>query len=269
MIKALISDYDGTLTDHTHQLTEAVVEAVRAFQKQGFIFSIATGRMYQGIVAASAAELGVSTPLIVRGGSEIINPNTKAVLWSKYIDSETVTALIPYLHTFADQFHFAAESGDFAYTKDGIIVKEFGTGAQFADLATIPHDRVPKIVIEPASPEPMVDELISDLAAKFPLLHLAKITSRRGYGIDINSHEAGKENALKAWASLMNLELTEIAGIGDGHNDYPLLINCGYKIAMGNAPDSLKAIADLVVSTQAEDGVAEAVETLENLTKRD
>jgi len=267
MIKALISDYDGTLTDHSHQLTPAVIKAVRNFQAQGFIFSIATGRMYQGIVAASAQELGVSAPLIVRGGSEIIDPQTKQVLWSKYIDQDTAEALLPFLHQFEDQFKFAAESGDFTYTKDGIVVKEFGAGAQFADLATIPTDRVPKVVIEPASPEPVIDELIATLAAKFPKLHLAKISSRRGYGIDINSHEAGKENALKAWANLMQLDLSEIASIGDGHNDYPLLINCGYKIAMGNAPDSLKAIADLVVGTQAEDGVAEAVGVLRKLDR--
>lgn len=262
MIKALISDYDGTLTDHTHQLTQAVVTAVREFQAQGFIFSIATGRMYQGIVAASASELGISTPLIVRGGSEIIDPHSKQVLWNKYIDQTTVEELIPYLHRFDAQFKFAAESGDFAYTKNGVIVKEFGAGAQFADLATIPTNQVPKIVIEPASPEETIDDLIRTLANKFPKLHLAKITGRRGYGIDINSHEAGKENALKAWARLMQLELSEIAGIGDGHNDYPLLINYGYKIAMGNAPESLKAIADLVVSTQAKDGMVEAVTAL-------
>lgn len=266
MIKALISDYDGTLTDHSHQLTPVVIKAVRDFQAQGFIFSIATGRMHQGIVAASAEEFGVSTPLIVRGGAEIIDPQTKQVLWSQYIDQKTVEALLSFLHSFEDQFKFAAESGDFAYTRDGIAVKEFGAGAQFADLATIPTDRLPKVVVEPASPEPVMDELIATLAAKFPKLHLAKISSRRGYGIDINSHQAGKENALKAWAKLMNLDLAEIAGIGDGHNDYPLLINCGYKIAMGNAPDSLKAIADLVVGTQAEDGVAEAVRVLEKLT---
>ncbi len=265
MIKALISDFDGTLTDHTHQLNQAVVEAARDFQNQGFIFSIATGRMYQGIVAASAAELSTQTPLIVRGGSEIIDPVSKQVLWGKHINQKDAENLIAFLHTLEEQFKFAAESGEFVYTRKGIVVKEFGAGAQFADLATIPTDKVPKVVLEPASPEPLIDELIENLAQKFPKLHLAKISSRKGFGIDINSHEAGKENALKAWADIMGLTLTEIASVGDGHNDYPLLINCGYKIAMGNAPDSLKKIADLVVGTQAEDGLVEGMKAVAQL----
>ena len=48
-------------------------------------------------------------------------------------------------------------------------------------------------------------------------------------------------------------------GIGDGYNDFPLLMACGLKIAMGNAVEDLKAIADFIVPSVEQDGVAHAI----------
>ena len=48
--------------------------------------------------------------------------------------------------------------------------------------------------------------------------------------------------------------------IGDGHNDIPLLEAAGFKVAMGNAPDEVKAVADYVAPSLQDDGVAEAIE---------
>ncbi|PIR59406.1 MAG: hypothetical protein COU69_00200 [Candidatus Pacebacteria bacterium CG10_big_fil_rev_8_21_14_0_10_56_10] len=65
-------------------------------------------------------------------------------------------------------------------------------------------------------------------------------------------------------AQLLGLEPDQIVGIGDNHNDYPLLTACGYKVAMGNAPDELKEISDWVAPPYWEDGVAEAIGRLMN-----
>jgi Cof subfamily protein (haloacid dehalogenase superfamily) len=258
MIKALISDYDGTLTDHNHQLSESAHHAIINFIAKGKIFSIATGRMYQGVVGAVAKQLDLKDPIIVRGGSEIVDPRNGQVLWAKYIEEEVVSKLIDFLNS-QKHIEFAAESGDLAYTQNGKIEKEFGAGTQFGNLNNIDKTKIPKVVVFPAFTESVVDELIETISKQLSGLHLAKITSRRGFGIDINSNEAGKENALLVLSKLLKLDLQEMAGIGDGHNDYPLLINCGFKIAMGNAPEQLKSIADEVVATQEKDGIVEAI----------
>lgn len=263
MIKALISDYDGTLVDHDHQLSEPVHQAITDFIAKGKIFSIATGRMYQGVVGAIARQLDLKDPIIVRGGSEIVDPRNGQVLWAKYMEEEAASKLIDFLNS-QKQIEFAAESGDLAYTQNGKIEKEFGAGTQFGDLANIDKTKIPKVVVFPAFTESVVDQLIETINKQLSGLHLAKITSRRGFGIDINSNEAGKENALMVLAKLLKLDLHEVAGVGDGHNDYPLLINCGFKIAMGSAPEELKAIADEVVATQENDGVIETIELILN-----
>ena len=64
-------------------------------------------------------------------------------------------------------------------------------------------------------------------------------------------HELGK---------ILNIRTHEIIGIGDGPNDFPLLMASGLKVAMGNAIPDLKAIADYVTATVEEDGVAQVIE---------
>jgi hydroxymethylpyrimidine pyrophosphatase-like HAD family hydrolase len=57
----------------------------------------------------------------------------------------------------------------------------------------------------------------------------------------------------------MGISMDEVAAIGDGMNDIPLLTSSGLAIAMANAPDEVKAIADHVTLDVDHQGVAEAV----------
>ena len=50
-------------------------------------------------------------------------------------------------------------------------------------------------------------------------------------------------------------------GVGDGYNDFPLLMACGLKVAMGNAVPELKAIADYIAPTVADDGIVDVIKT--------
>ena len=71
-----------------------------------------------------------------------------------------------------------------------------------------------------------------------------------------------KAEALRHLASILGLELSQIAAIGDGLNDIEMLSEAGLGIAMGNAPQAVKSVADWVTGTNNEAGVAQAVERL-------
>ena len=53
--------------------------------------------------------------------------------------------------------------------------------------------------------------------------------------------------------------MNEIMAIGDGANDISLLSSVGLAIAMGNAPDEVKAVADYVTLDVDHSGVAAAI----------
>jgi hydroxymethylpyrimidine pyrophosphatase-like HAD family hydrolase len=75
------------------------------------------------------------------------------------------------------------------------------------------------------------------------------------------SHTAAtKQYGIYEVANILNIDPSEIIGVGDGGNDFPLLMACGLKIAMGNASDDLKAIADYVAPSVEEDGLAHVIE---------
>ena len=59
---------------------------------------------------------------------------------------------------------------------------------------------------------------------------------------------------------MIGVDAGSMVAAGDSYNDMPLLQVCGLGIAMGNAPDELKAIADYVAPPVEEDGLAVAIE---------
>ena len=94
--------------------------------------------------------------------------------------------------------------------------------------------------------------------SEFPELSSA----RTSYYAEIYSSNATKGTALSAVADYLSVSKDEIACIGDGENDITMFQASGLRFAMGNAVPALRSMADVVVSSNNHDGVAEAVRSL-------
>jgi len=77
--------------------------------------------------------------------------------------------------------------------------------------------------------------------------------------INVTSPGLSKGRALEALAAHLGIRLEEAAAAGDWTNDIPLLTTAGLGIAMGNAHEELKAIADHVTLDVEEHGLAAAI----------
>ena len=77
--------------------------------------------------------------------------------------------------------------------------------------------------------------------------------------INLLAPRVSKGKALETLASHLGVSLTEVIAVGDGTNDIPLLTSAGLAIAMGNAPDEVKAIADYITLDVDYSGVAAAI----------
>jgi len=77
--------------------------------------------------------------------------------------------------------------------------------------------------------------------------------------IQITHEHASKLYGVQKLIKILGLEKDEVLAIGDGHNDFPLFEAAGFKVAMGNAPEELKAIADYIAPSLKDDGVAETI----------
>jgi hydroxymethylpyrimidine pyrophosphatase-like HAD family hydrolase len=74
-----------------------------------------------------------------------------------------------------------------------------------------------------------------------------------------------KSNAVKFVSERLKLDSSEIIAMGDNYNDIEMIKFAGMGVAMGNAPDDIKAIADFVTDTNNDDGVRKALEKFFNL----
>ena len=88
--KLLISDFDGTLAAEEHIVTPKVVEAVRKWIDSGRYFSIATGRQFL-MLEDECRKMGLITPVVVRGGAEVVDPTNGQILHSEFIKKDEVS----------------------------------------------------------------------------------------------------------------------------------------------------------------------------------
>ena len=70
------------------------------------------------------------------------------------------------------------------------------------------------------------------------------------------SSEASKWTAISNLANKMNIKTENIIAFGDDTNDIEMIKNAGIGVAMGNADEQLKNIADFITDTNQNDGVA-------------
>lgn len=88
------------------------------------------------------------------------------------------------------------------------------------------------------------------------------MTSNMKYLVSINdsvvitSKMATKANALRKFGEHFNIDISDIVAFGDDTNDIDMIKTAGTGVAMGNAIEELKAVADFVCDTNDNDGIA-------------
>lgn len=238
---ALISDIDGTLVRNSPTAipTKKVINSVKKASKLIHV-GVATSRPFE-YAEHVIKMLNISAPCIVGGGSQIIDPNTKNVLWEQRLNSEQILSIqkvllkrFPYLPIFDDKNNKIPEN-----------IKDYS----------------PLQLWLPAAELSEAEEMV-DLASSIPNIALNKVPSytKGKTTILITDIRSTKQHAILEVAKILNIKTETIIGVGDGYNDFPLLMACGLKVAMGNAVPELKEIADYVAPTVEEDGVSHIIE---------
>lgn len=254
----LICDYDGTLVDGTHTISDRVQTAIDKWREKGKLFTFATARSYF-MIKDICDRLKTPTPFIARGGAEIVDPTSGEILKSSYISEGSVKAFL----------EFARENNlTILIEKDNKIYTRYRLRKKFPHITYLDTDEfemseIPKIVVylEDERVEEL-EQILESSLKKFPELSILKSYLPERKAWDITSLHATKNTAVFELTKLLGIERESTVGVGDGYNDFPLLEATGLKVAMGNANDELKNIADIVVPSQKEDGVAYLIDKL-------
>ena len=112
------------------------------------------------------------------------------------------------------------------------------------------------IIDEPEKLEEVLENIPKDLFDKYTIVRSAP------FFLEFLNKNANKGTALEALCNTINIPLSKSIAVGDEENDQHMIKMAGLGVAMGNATEHLKSIADYVTKSNDEDGVAYAIENI-------
>ena len=259
-IRLVISDVDGTLVDKEKRLTPATAEAVRRLREAGAGFTIISARPRSGMMPI-ADTLAIDAPMGAFNGGLIFRRDG----WvgeHHVVDPAVARGVFDCADGLAVDRWVFADDRWFSSTDQGVHVdheriasdQEPAIRADFTDLL----DRADKITFVSDAPD-VLAELHRRIDARFA--GRATVAQSQTYYLDITALQANKGAGVVALTAVLGIGLQATAAIGDQFNDLPMIEQAGYGVAMGNAPDGVKAAADAVSTGNDQDGVAHAIDT--------
>jgi Cof subfamily protein (haloacid dehalogenase superfamily) len=260
--RLLALDIDGTIVGNDLGILPVVAAAIAAAQARGIRVTLATGRMF-GATLPFAQQLGIGDPLICYQGGMVRDPITGEIYTHTTMDGDLAAAAVELLRA----------EGIFviAYVDEQLCVFERsaeletylrwhpeGTEVVVApDLAGYIAKTPPTKLLFIAEPETVGRELVR-LAARFES-RLAVLRSHALFG-ELTAPGVSKGAALKTLAERLGVPREQVMAIGDQENDLPMIAWAGLGLAMGNGIPAVREIADAVIPTVDEAGVAWAIE---------
>lgn len=268
-IKLLVIDIDGTLLTPKGEITPATLASVQAAQQAGIVVTLATARRYCN-TAQIATETGLVGPIILYDGALIVQHPQASILYSRtlraHIAQQGVELLVR--HKVQPVVHpddgLAEEIWTGPAELDSLYLDAYFT-AYPEQLRRMPYESLctgrpdPRRVVAFAA-----EESIQGLLPEVSALDCSWTTIKRGsYGsaeLVIMDRGCSKASGVAALAKALNIPLSGVMAIGDNNNDIAMLQAVGWGVAMGQAPEHVKAAAHAVTTSNGEDGVAQAIE---------
>ena len=251
-VRFVISDVDGTLVNREKKLTEPTIEAVARLQAAGIPFTIISARPPSGIAFLVEA-LKPTGPIAAFNGGTIIGADG-SVLERRSLSRDAVEKSFAIAgSTEATPWIFAEGRWHIVDPANPHVPHEVIASAQQplveSDMTPL-FDEVDKLTW--VSDDPM---LLHRLQAEMrdAIGTDATIGMSQTYYLDLTHPLANKGEGV---------DLAQVAVLGDQFNDVPMFERAGIAIAMGQAPGAVKVKAAYVSTSNDEDGVAHAIDTI-------
>ena len=264
-IKAFAVDVDGTLLDSDHRLRAAARDALCDLAENNIRVVLATARS-PGVLGAVLRSLPISPLLICFSGawigeidSESLTP-TRVMLDRRHSLPVAKTILATALALNVEPNVFTVDTWRARRMTTAIMLECQITECRpviTSDLLEDGQEPSKILLITAENESSQALHVIADSVQSFSNATFSKLNYLEIVPIGVN-----KAEALKQLAAILGLDLSQFAAIGDGLNDIEMLREAGLGIAMGNASDAVKSVADWVTGTNNEAGVAQAVQRL-------
>jgi Cof subfamily protein (haloacid dehalogenase superfamily) len=269
--RLLALDVDGTILDPAGNLRPAVKQAIASARQRGIRVVLCTGRRFRTALPIAQA-LQLETPLVVHNGALVKDPATAETLHQTVLHPtgyqqaadrlRRLSVPMLYVDAFNEDVDILTEDMQRAHPfQQEYLTDNLAHCRIVEDLNTPPAYGVVmmSIMAEVAHLQPLRSQLTETLGAS-AYLHLLINKNYQGHILEVLPPNVSKWNALRQLAEDEGVAAESIVAVGDDENDMQMIQHAGLGIAMGNAPEKVKTVADHVTGTNAEDGLAQAIE---------
>ncbi len=269
--RILALDIDGTLLDPFGKLNSGVIQAVQAARDRGLRVVLCTGRRFRSALPL-AQDLGLEGPIVVHNGVLVKDIRSGRTLRGRYMAPALAREVVGLVRgvgcpmVYVDRFPAATDLLTERMDDCHPFQREYLDDARpytrvVADVASELADDVIMVstMREDAALAPLRERAQAQLGERV-VAHSLQNKNYQGQIQEFLPAGSGKWQALAQLAAEEGVAPREIVAIGDDSNDVEMIRGAGLGIAMGNAVRSAQAAADLVVRSNAEGGVIEAIE---------
>jgi len=258
-LRLLISDIDGTLVRQDKTLSDGVVAAVKRARDGGLAVSLISARPPSGMMWI-AERLRLDQPLGAFNGATIFQPDG-TIVSAEHLDPEVAARTLELLDQpgvtpwlFADGVWYAQTLENDNVPRERLAANvEPVIRSDFTDLI----ERGDKIV-GVSDDHDALAELETKVAAE--LSGSATVVRSQPYYLDVTALHGNKGAGVTALAAAYEVPLDQVAVLGDQNNDLAMFKVAAYSVAMGQAPDNVRAAASDVAASNEDDGVADAID---------
>lgn len=277
MIKLIASDLDGTMFEKGNVIPETNLKAINDINNSNINFTICTGKTYS-LFKNICEDIGTGYG-IFGNGNQIINLKNGEEIYRKLLKNEDVLFCINtakklklHVHLYTNKEVITEkllymDLRNFELTKnDKNIDLEFKIVTDIQEYVEIENPEILKLVI---SAEKDLASLKKEFAKNKNLQvnlirkvdkYRDEIIGKEYEYLDIMPAGINKEQALEVLENYLKIDKSEVLAIGDNLNDLEMIKDSGVGIAVANAYDEVKEVANYTTTTTAQNGgFAEAV----------
>lgn len=260
-IRLIVSDVDGTLVDSSEQIPQILIDTVHRCQDAGIVFALATGRTKE-LADPFVETLGITGPCVEANGAYIIQGNQ--CLMEHGFSVEPIRDVL----TWADRASLTVTLADTCVeraTRETDYVRlHQSLGRRFKELLPLEAicwttDRFQKVMVMDEHRTGKIEEVRRQL---LPFSDDYWITTYSDKAVELGPKGCNKATGVRELARLLGIDMDHVMACGDYRNDYEMISQAGWGVAVGNALPEVKTAARYVASKPYAEGVVEAIQTI-------
>lgn len=246
--KLIVTDLDGTLLRNDKSISDFTLETLEACRRRGILIAFATARPVRGVVTIRE---WFEPDILINHNGAVFRYEQEQI--SLGINREQLDEIVGKVFSAFPDAEVGIESDDVFYANYDVTKNWPNEPYMMTDAHFSEHDikYADKILVS-------LNDNIE--ALRTCLLDDCYLEVADGFMGMIMSKAATKFNAITAICNSLSIDPSEIVCFGDDDNDLSMLQGCGIGIAVENANDKVKEIADRICSSNENDGVAKWIQ---------